>query len=742
MELAVRLHEEAVATDERRLLVLSGAPQRTREVARQALDATDIDPGETTSVGPDDSLPCERVSGVQSATLLGTTREAIVLDCHDRCEPNTLGGLVGAVDGGGLFVLLTPPLTEWAERRDSFDETLAVPPFDRSDVGGEFRQRLVGTLKAHRGIAIVDVDSDTVVDDGLVGRSPRLPESDPAVPQHSEFPTSAYEHCLTQEQVEALAAFETLLEPGHALVVSANRGRGKSSAAGLAGACLAENGCDVLVTAPEYRATQELFERARELLETLDSLVDLDREDNPHRLRTETGQIRFLDPVEAVEQADEPDRIIVDEAAALPVTQLDAMLDAPSVAFTTTIHGYEGAGRGFSVRFRQHLESSSLSVSEREMAAPIRYAPEDPVEVWSFRALALGATPPVAPLIRDASPESVTYREFSTEQLRADEQLLREVFGLLVLAHYRTEPNDIARVLDAPNVSVHGLLQDGHVVSIALLAREGNLPAEIRNSMYTGDRIKGNLVPDILTSQLRDERAGETVGDRVMRISTHGAVQSRGLGSELLAQVEANATDIDWLGVGYGATPELVEFWSRNGFSSVHLSTTRNERSGEHSAIMLSPLSPAGADLLERHTEWLLRRFPSMLADSLSEVDSEIVSTVCRSVSGTPPIDLTPWEWRHTVAIADGPGIFEMAPRAVRKLAFRHLVDPADDVLSRRETKLLVRRALQIQPRERVASELEYPSEAECMRAFGRAVDSLLDVYGNETVDSERKRLQ
>jgi len=742
MELAARLHEEAVATNERRLLVLAGAPRQTREAARRALRVTDVDPGETTYVGPDESFPCECVPGDQSARLLGTTREAIVLDCHERCEPNTIGSLVGAVDGGGLFVLLAPPLEDWPRKRDTFDETLAVVPFEREDVRGNFRERFVETLEAHRGIAIVDVDSDTVLKDGVIDPAPRFSQPEPGPPRQSDFPTAAYARCLTRDQVETLSAFERLQDPGNALVVSANRGRGKSSAAGLAGGCLAENGLDVLVTAPRYRAARELFERARELLTARNTLVELDREVNPHRVETETGRIRFLDPVDAVEHANEADRLIVDEAATLPVRHLQAMLDAPSVAFTTTIHGYEGAGRGFSVRFMDHLEASSLPVTETEMTAPIRYAPDDPIEVWSFRALALDARPPVEPLVADASPESVTYRAFSTDQLRADEHLLGEVFGLLVLAHYRTEPNDLARVLDAPNVSVHALVHDGHVVSVALLAREGNLPADLRESMYTGDRIRGNLVPDVLTSQLRDGRAGETVGQRVMRIATHGTVRSRGLGSKLLTEIESHATELDWLGVGYGATPELVEFWSQNGFSSVHLSTTRNERSGEHSAIMLSPLSSAGADLLDRHTGWFLRRFPSMLVDSLDEAEPDVVRTVCRSVSATPTLELTPWEWRHAVAVADGPGIFEMAPRAVRRLAFRHLVDPANDVLSPAQERLLVRRALQAQPRERVAREFDYPSEAECMRAFGEAVDRLLDVYSNDKVDAERRRLR
>jgi len=94
--------------------------------------------------------------------------------------------------------------------------------------------------------------------------------------------------------------------------------------------------------------------------------------------------------------------------------------------------------------------------------------------VWAFRALLLDARPPVEPLVDDATPESVDYRRLEAAEALADERLLREAFGLLVLAHYRTEPNDLARLLDAPNLEARALTHDGHVVSVALLAREGN----------------------------------------------------------------------------------------------------------------------------------------------------------------------------------------------------------------------------------------------------------------------------
>ena len=152
MELAGKLRAEARRADERRLLVLAGDPARTRDRAGDALAAADVPADGTTVLGPEAFLPCEHHEQARAAELLGRTRSAVVVDCHAECRPNALGTAVGAVEGGGLLILLTPPLDDWPDRRDAFDDTLAVPPFDTTAVTGHFRRRFVETLRAHRGI--------------------------------------------------------------------------------------------------------------------------------------------------------------------------------------------------------------------------------------------------------------------------------------------------------------------------------------------------------------------------------------------------------------------------------------------------------------------------------------------------------------------------------------------------------------------------------------------------------------
>ncbi|QLC34224.1 tRNA(Met) cytidine acetyltransferase [Halarchaeum sp. CBA1220] len=743
-DVASRLRAEARATNERRLLVLAGAGDAGLDAAREALDAADVAMADATLVGHRDALACEHVTPRDAGALLGTTREAVVYDAREECRPNALGRVTGAVDGGGLLVLVTPSLDAWPARRDRFDEGMAVPPFGRDDVAGRFRARLVATLRAHRGVAIVDVDTGTVADDGRTHPAPRLPRPDPSPPDEHAFPRAAYEACRTPDQVDAVHAFEALRDPGTAVVAEADRGRGKSSAAGIAAACLADEGLDVLVTAPSFRSVRELYARAEGVCDRLG--VAADRSETTRLALADGGRVRFAKPPAAADLPDDPDVVLVDEAAALPVRLLEAFLDAPRVAFTTTVHGYEGAGRGFDVRFRETLAESDLDVADVRLDDPIRYAAGDPVEVWAFRALLLDARPPVDPLVADADPETCEYAALGQAALADDERLLREAFGLLVAAHYRTEPDDLARLLDAPNLRVRALCHDGHVVAVCLLAREGGLDAETREAMYTGSRVKGNMLPDVLTSQLRDEAAAAPVGHRVVRIATHHAARSRGLGSALLDGVREEFREADWLGVGYGATPQLLSFWARNGFSTVHLSTTRNDTSGEYSAVMLDPLSERGAALAARHESWFAERIAGVLADSLTDLDADVARAALAACDATPEPDLSDDRWRVVAGSAYGSAMYSVDPEPFRRLAVCALVRDDAPALAAEERdavrreRLLVLKLLQCRPWDDVADELGYHSTGQAMRAFGDALRPLCDAWGGDAAERERER--
>ena len=779
-EVARALRDEAAGANERRLLVLAGDRDCGIDAAYDVVEAVGVSDDAVALVSTREGFRFDRVGPRGADALLGQTKQVVVVDCHEQCPPNALGRAVGAVDGGGLFVLLTPPLEEWPTRRDGFDASLAVPPATVADVTGRFRRRLVETLRTHPGVAVVSLaaesgDEPVVERDGRTSPSNAQPQSDPTPPPAPTFPAAAYDACLTADQVRAVRAFERLAEPGTAVVVESDRGRGKSSAAGLAAGALALDGSDVLVTAPSPSNVEPLFTRARALVSAVDGQRGSSdgRPDSVDGAATTIeaaagGRVRFARPAVAVDGSAEPDVVIVDEAAALPVRLLEGVLDAPAVAFCTTIHGYEGAGRGFAVRFRDRLAASPFATRDVHLDEPIRYARGDPVESWAARALLFDARPAVTAALPatlvDEDPRSddaladtadVSFRRLDPEALLADESLLQEAFGLLVAAHYRTEPNDVARLLDAPNLTARALVAGGQVVAVALLAREGGLDDETRAAMYEGERVRGNMVPDLLTSQLRDETAAEPVGLRIVRIAVHHACRGRGLGTHLLERVHAAFRDeVAYFAVGFGATPRLLRFWRRAGYRSVHLSTTRNDASGEYSAVMLRPAGDSGETLCERHARALARRERDALSGSHRNADVDVVRGVLAGCPVAWPVELTDDAWRAVVAAAVGPGRYEVAPGAVRDLAYAALlggepageadVDAAATAADRTAARerLLVRLALQGHDRDRVADELGYDSVKTCMRALGAALEPLVERYGTDVAHRERERLR
>lgn len=760
--LVARLRENAQATNERRVLVLAGDREAGIDAAYTAIEAANGDDEAVSLVTTREGFKYHRLHPDHADELLGTTRDIVVFDCHEGFTANTLGQVTGAVDGGGLLVLLLPPLADVPAELTAVVDQVAVPPFSRDDVGNRFRHRVVETLETHPGIAIARIHAagetaseetayESSVDrNGLMEPTGATPSSAPHVYTDTPFPEAAYEACRTGDQARAVARLSALSTPETAVVVEADRGRGKSSAAGLAAGALAADGRDVLVTAPTVDNAAEVFERAGELLATCDCLDSggndkSDTADPP--LSTPTGGcIRFESPPDAATLPDEPDVVLVDEAAALPVRLLEAVLDAPAVGFCTTVHGYEGAGRGFAVRFRERLTASSHDVTDIELREPIRYAQNDPVEAWLAWTLLLDAEPPADQLVTDATPETVRYRRIAADELAEDAELCRSVVGLLVAAHYRTEPNDLVRLLDAPNLELRALLYDGHPVSVALLAREGGLSSEQQAAIYRGQRVQGNMLPDVLTSQLRDPAAADPVGYRVMRIATHHAVRSRGLGSRLLSRCHDDfAGETDWIGVGFGATPRLLSFWRENGYRTVHLSVTRNATSGEHSALMLRPCSAAGHKLANRHNRWFCERIGDQLADVLSSLDPDVVREALRATmrsadttdERTP--EFTEREWTLLAGVAYGPGTYEAAPHVFRQLTIAHLLEPIA-ALSARQERLLVRKALQGEPWESVAAELAFVSERQCKRAFGTIARRFCAAVDRDSIAAERAR--
>ena len=91
------------------------------------------------------------------------------------------------------------------------------------------------------------------------------------------------------------------------------------------------------------------------------------------------------------------DVIMIDEAAQIPVPVLQRIVRRHSgthFIFATTTRGYEGSGRGFTLRFVEWLRNLDPTLHEEDLTEPIRWSSCDPLERMVYDALLLDAQYP------------------------------------------------------------------------------------------------------------------------------------------------------------------------------------------------------------------------------------------------------------------------------------------------------------------------------------------------------------
>jgi tRNA(Met) cytidine acetyltransferase len=580
--------------------------------------------------GAPKNVEVDYVSYHELDKILGRTYGACVADLVNNLEPNDLGRIMGVVRGGGLYILMMPSLRRLPEVVTRFQMNLVTPGYTVKDVRKLFERRFVEKLMVHEGIAIYDADSRVFLRKFPPSRATPYERKPLVLPEKSKIPPRIYKLALTQDQVEVLRILERFYEKveGKKLVfvLTADRGRGKSSALGIGVGWLAhrlrraKGRCRIVLTSPSPLNVQEVFRFSRRVLEMYKHPVEVeDSEEGVVALRSKGIDIEYLPPVEAARTR--ADILVVDEAASISVPLLFKMVERYDKAiFSSTIHGYEGAGRGFSVRFLRRLRSErDVEVLEYEMSEPIRYAPNDPIEAWIFDTLLLDAEP--ASLSSEdlecVERQDVEYYKPDEDFFLKREDELRQFFGIYILSHYRNNPNDLGMIMNAPHHLARMLkTRTGKVVVSMELALEGGLDQETARECAKGAWVMGNIIPDRLIKHYKVLEFGELRGFRIVRIATHPAVTRRGLGSLALKKVEEEARELglDWVGAGFGVTEELLRFWAKNGFVPVHMSPEKNPVSGEYSVLVVKPLT----ERARRFVEVFAREFREKLLGSLA----------------------------------------------------------------------------------------------------------------------------
>ena len=361
--------------------------------------------------------------------------------------------------------------------------------------------------------------------------------------------------------------------------LTAKRGRGKSA---LLGMLANQIQAPVYLTAPNKSAVHSVIEFSE-------------------------GGIEFIAPDElSIRLQNEPEFsqsawLLVDEAAMIPLPLLQEYSQYfQHIVFSTTIHSYEGTGRGFELKFKRKI---NRTFQHFELKQPLRWQENDPLEHFIDDLLLLNA---------EDEFQQFPFQPDLPYQIREVQKPhhIADFYGLMTLAHYRTSPLDLRRLLDGENQRFYFSEYQQNFLGAIWVLEEGNMADdELIIQIQQGKRRpKGNLVPQALCFYENLSQACKLRSLRISRIAVQPNWQKQGIGQNLMKFMENS--EVDFLSVSFGYTDELAKFWQKCGFVLVHLGEHQEASSGCYSAIALKGLSKEGLALVERAYNQFQRNLP------------------------------------------------------------------------------------------------------------------------------------
>ena len=549
----------------------------------------------------------------ESQKILGNTYGMLVLQDFEAITPNILARTIETVEGGGIVVLL---LHSMRSLRQLYTMTMDVHARFRTeshhDVVDRFNERFI--------LSLVDCDHCLVSDDAFnvlpisshiqqlqpVIRSTQERTAQDAVsPALKELQLSLAETqpagtlvslAVTMDQARAVLNFIEVITSHKVggtratVTLTAGRGRGKSAALGISMAsALAYGYSNIFVTSPSPENLTTLFTFVTKSLEAMKykEHVDYEVERSPLPefnkaivklvlFRDHRQVIQYIEPTEPHRLA-QAELLVVDEAAAIPLPQVRALLGNYVVFLSSTVSGYEGTGRSLSLKLFKELRAkasavtnvahvkksaaagagnilgsgshsgSPTSLTELTLNEPIRYAVGDSVEKWLNRLLCLDVeSVPRGPLSCPHPSDCQLYyvnRNTLFSYHQASEDFLQRMVSLYVASHYRNSPNDLQLMSDAPAHQLFVLLGPEalagsgvpSILCAVQVALEGDISKQsVLNMLRKGERASGDLIPWVISQQFQDTEFAGLSGARIVRIATQPEHQRMGYGTRAL----------------------------------------------------------------------------------------------------------------------------------------------------------------------------------------------------------------
>jgi tRNA(Met) cytidine acetyltransferase len=550
----------------------------------------------------------------KATSLLGQEYDALVFDAVEQFDIDAFGVSAGTIKAGGTLFLLIPG----EENPRSY--------FHQS----RFFNRAWRDMHAQKNIY-------------LLRQNYALPEvqNNSTIIERAEKMTPPY-RTIEQQQVVGAILNQVMEKHKLVIVLTSDRGRGKSSALGIAaGRLLQQSGIKIIVTAPRKNNCEAVFYQAKKTSSAIQSVAG--------KLVCQHATMEFIAPDAVLEQQPSAELLLVDEASAIPLPMLEKMLGIfPKIVFASTIHGYEGTGRGFALKFNKILDINTPYWRKYQLDTPIRWLNNDPVEKWLDSMLCLHAELECVDGLADINLQECNVECVRRDDLLTDEAKLTSLFALLVSAHYRTQPSDLVYMLDSDSIRIYTLACNNKILAVALISEEGGFDGELCTQVYRGRRRpKGHLLAQTLSFHLGIEFAATLKYARLMRIAVHPELHSQGLGSHLLQQVinRERILGMDAIGSSFGATTELMRFWERLNFSIVRMGFSKDHASGTHSAVMLKALNSAGEAVFNASRIKFCAYIKNWLSEPLAAVSPDMQQYL-ESHAMDNGAELSDYEWQ------------------------------------------------------------------------------------------------
>lgn len=530
---------------------------------------------------------------------LGTESQFVVFN-DQQFNIDACAALSGTLVAGGIFFIIFPPKCKLLT-------SVSQSPF---------LQRLISKISKNKHCYIVEQSHSFLPTLASIKKE-----------EINQVKLIFSKGCATQEQFDAVKHIIQVVK-GHRnrpLVLTADRGRGKSSALAIACAELLNNTqtkLRVIITAPHQQSLNIFF---KQIAKSLPSA-----EIKANQIIHVNGVIEFLPVDQIIKNKISASLVIVDEAAGVPVYLLNALVEKyHRMVFSSTVHGYEGAGRSFTLKFQKYLELSCPQWQSYHISQPIRWAENDPLEAFMFDACLLDAQlPALSSECQKIKLTNLVFNEITAKELIENESLLSKIFSVLVTAHYQTSPSDVKLLLDNKSVSLATLTYQEQIVAVVLLINEGEVQqVDIDIIKNSKGRLKDQFIPQSLLTHCGIEQSFDYRYLRIMRIAVHPELQGQKVGCFLLDMIEKYARDkeFDFVGSSFGCNSQLLNFWQKSHYKIARIGFKKDKSSGEHSALVLKALNAKSDVLLNNVEKQFYRAFDYLLVEQYNQLPTKLI---------------------------------------------------------------------------------------------------------------------